>query len=234
MFGIAARATASEIRQVWAEVEAKREEIYEEEMEYFEGLEPTEKQSFWGNTTNLILRRSKKLPVLRYFNSFCYRVLSVLTLVSVGLVMSLFVASAFADLSEMVKVAGKIATALLYAGVCVTGVAGFLYLWQLHNECLLRYQIAIQQILADEYNLATEYSEDVNSYAVLMLAANDLYFKTAKQVRAEAAKAQDEDDEEVFIAGTEEEVADAEEVGLNEERDEAGELSEGSESDDSE
>ncbi len=231
MFGIAARARMSEIRQVWAEVDAKREEIYEEEAEYFDGLEPAAKQAFWGAATNVILKRSKKLPVLRYFSSFCYRVLSVLTMAAVGLVMVLFVASAFADLSEMVKIAGKIALALFYAGICVTVVAAFLYLWQWRNECILRYQIAIQQILADRYSLATQYSEDVNSYAVLMLAANDLYFKTAKQVREEAAEAQDGEDEETFILGTEEDVADVEAVELDEDRDD---LSADDKSDDSE
>ena len=145
--------------------------------------------------------------------------------------MVLFVASAFADLSEMVKIAGKIALALFYAGICVTVVAAFLYLWQWRNECILRYQIAIQQILADRYSLATQYSEDVNSYAVLMLAANDLYFKTAKQVREEAAEAQDGEDEETFILGTEEDVADVEAVELDEDRDD---LSADDKSDDSE
>ena len=219
MFGITATAKASEIRQVWAEIEQKREEIFEEEEAFFDEQTEEELLDFWEQMQTVVLKQSKKMPLMRILRSGCYTFLQALAGLAVLMMMLLFVVSAFVDLNEMVDVAGKIALALLNAGLCVTAVALGLYLRQTHSEGILRYRIAIQQILAENYSLVSDYSEDVNSYAVLMLAANQFSFKTAKQVREQQGSAEN-GEEETYVVSTEEDVADAQNVEFIERVDE--------------
>ena len=183
MFGIIATAKASEIRRVWTEIEQCREEIYEEEVAFLEEQTGEERLMFWEQRQEVVLKQSKRMPVLRILRIGCYGFLQILTGIAVLLLMLLFVISAFVDLDDLLKFAGKFTLSLFYAGICVTAISAVLYLKQLHDEGILRYRIAIQQILAEGYNLVSDYSNDVNSYAVLMLAANSFSLKTAKQVR---------------------------------------------------
>lgn len=221
--GVTATAKASEIRQVWAEIEQKREEIFEEEEVFLEEKTKDELVDFWQQMQDLVLKQSKKLPFVRIFRSGCYSFLQTLTGLAILMLMVLFVISAFVDLDDVVKVAGKIALALFYAGICVTLVSLCLYFWQSRYEWILRYRIAIQQIIAENYNLVSDYSEDVNSYAVLMLAANSFSFKTAKEVRAQRENEITEkySDDETFIVNTKEDVADVQNVDFIERVDDA-------------
>ena len=145
------------------------------------------------------------MPLFRFVRDCCYRTLQTLTGLAILLLMGVFVISVFVDYREAVKFVGKVTMVLFRIGVCVSVVSLAIHFVQRWHENMLTYQLAIQQILADDYGLVNDYSSDVNAYAVLMLAANELSLKAAKKVREEE---NDQKDEETFVVGTDEEIAD--------------------------
>ncbi|MBQ1528297.1 hypothetical protein IIZ77_01455 [Candidatus Saccharibacteria bacterium] len=232
MFDITAKARASEVRQVWTEIEQTREEILEEEEAFLDGKTEAELVDFWEKGQAFVFERSKRVARLKFLGLGCYAFLQTLTGLAILMVMLLFIVSAFVDLNEVTRFAGKVALALFYAGLCVTAVAAVLRLGQARSEGTLRYRIAIQKILAEDYNLTSDYSDDVNAYAVVMLAANDFTRKTATQVRKEHSEDVKEkyNSDEAFILGMNDEIANVHVIDFAEKP--PGGESESSESDD--
>ena len=150
------------------------------------------------------------MVVPRMVQSGAYTILRILVVLAIALMIAVFAAGAFADLNEFLKIASKIAWLFFKIGFYACAVSAGAYFGERMIGGTLKYQIAVQQILAENYSLVSQYSEDVNSFVVLILASKGFSFKKADEVRKQEGAGELND--ELFVVRTNEELDKADKV----------------------
>lgn len=206
MFSVNAKATVTDIRRVWSEIDDRKKEMFEEEIAYLEGQTDEWLQDFWLNEQKAVLSKSRRLAIKTMAINCCYGGLRILVCLAMLLALSAMCVTAFDDAVEFMKCVGSISVILFEIGLVLAGVSAILWFNRTMSEGVIKSTIAIQEILAEEYDLTSEYSEDVNSYAVLMLAASDLKFSARKRTQEDLEKMEEETADGIYTLNTSDDI----------------------------
>lgn len=183
MLSISVKAFADDVRRVWSEIDSRMEEIDKKEQKVLVGRSDEWLHGFWENVQKTILKRSRRLPFMSYIISSLYVFLQKLVILSVFLVFLVMIDSMIDDTLDFAILLGRISVFYLKVGLGLVALSAICWVCRKMCEGAVKGSIAVQQILAKKYNLISQYSEDVNCYAVIMMAASELKLSTRKRTK---------------------------------------------------
>ena len=205
MFFVFARASCSELERVLDSIEESRIAIVDGQKERYKA----NPHGVWERNQRMIVKKSRCIPYMTLMIKVLFSILGGLA----GLALAVFSLTVLSGRVDSYIIARKISIFLLLAGLGISLVALCCGIIRAVRSSLVKRMIAVQFILEVDYDLSTDYSWNVNYYAVVKMALRD-FLVTKEDDRDRAAdrfhnknetedkdEGEDDDDDEIMRLG---------------------------------